>query len=191
MLKVRRIKNKGGIQMKNMQQGISGYRIPAYIEDILSHNYCPYFVRMNIVREEETYRFIYRTGRLSKLKTDTLDSYSKLVLLRSLAGICSRTGNYLITPENYLLEPELIYTTDDSMRADSLRILFYPDARRLDISRKLLQFSERIRNRNDKSENELLEHFRKSIETGDVNRGILFLDKNILRMESRITARAS
>ena len=68
--------------------------------------------------------------------------------------------------------------------------MFYPDVKRLDASRKLMMFAERIRNDSDREERDIFDQFRKTIETGDINKAGLFLDKNIIRYESRALGKA-
>ena len=175
--------------MNELIHGVTGVKIPSYIEEILSNNYCPHFIRMSIVRDTDNYRFTYRTSNMTKLPVKTLDLYSKFVLIRSLIDIISRTGSYLISPENYLLEPELVFTSGKGYGSDEIRLMYYPDLKHMDAAHKIMQFAERIKG-NSREERDLFSQFRSVIETGDVNRAGLFLDKNILRMESRSAAMA-
>ena len=98
--------------MDTIKHGMNGYRIPAYMEEILTHNYCPYFVRMTIVRDGQSYRFSYRPGRLTRLNTEDLDIYGRLMLLRSVIAVCEAAQGYLIGPENYLLNERRREWTD-------------------------------------------------------------------------------
>lgn len=170
--------------MDALIHGISGVNIPSYIEEILANNYCPNFMRMSIVRDAEQYRFTYRKSNLKQLKINSLDMYSKLVLLKSIIEICMKTESYLIKPDSYLIEPELIYTTGKGYSSNEIRLMYYPDVKHLDAAHKIMLFAERIKGRS-REERELFEQFRNVIETGDINRAGLFLDKNILRMEGR------
>ena len=176
--------------MEKVNQGLSGYRIPAYIEEILTHNYCPYFMKMSIVREGENYKFVYRPGNLERLKANKLDTYSKLMLLKDIENIFSYTSNYLITPDTYLLEPELIYTRHNDITSGPLTLMFYPDVRGLDAQHKLMLFAERIKNNTIREERELFEQFHQTLENGDINRAGMFLDKHILRYEGRMLGMA-
>ena len=176
--------------MEKVNQGLTGYRIPAYIEEILTHNYCPYFMKMSIVREGESYRFVYRPGNLSRLRKDKLDTYSKLMLLKEIENIFSYTSNYLITPDTYLLEPELIYTRNDDITDGHLVLMFYPDVKGMDASRKLMLFAERLKDKTNREEREVFDQFHKTLEGGDINRADLFLDKHILRYEGRMLSKA-
>lgn len=177
--------------MKKLNQGIIGYKIPSYVEEILTHNYCPYFMKMSIVRDGDSYRFIYKPGNMERIRTDIMDIYTKLVLLRTLEDICEKTRSYLITPDSFLIEPELIYAKHSDISDGSIHLMFYPDAKRMDAAHKLMIFAERIRNNNNREEREFFDQFRNSIENGDINRSGLFLDKNILRLEGRMIGRAS
>ena len=176
--------------MDTLKHGMNGYRIPAYMEEILTHNYCPYFVRMTIVRDGQSYKFSYRPGRLIRINTDTLDIYERLMLLRSLISVCESAQGHLIGPENYLLEPELIYTDGGTLTAGKLRILFYPDVRKIRLPQKLMQFIDRISSGINKEDRQILSQLREVIETEDLNRAKLFLDKHIVRIESRSFGKA-
>ena len=176
--------------MDTIKHGMNGYRIPAYMEEILTHNYCPYFVRMTIVRDGQSYRFSYRPGRLTRLNTEDLDIYGRLMLLRSVIAVCEAAQGYLIGPENYLLEPELIYSEGGILTAGKLRIMFYPDIRKVRLPQKLMQFIERIGNGLGREDRELLSQLRELIEKEDVNRAKMFLDKHIVRIESRSFGKA-
>ena len=176
--------------MNTIKHGMTGYHIPAYMEEILTHNYCPCFVRMTMVRDGESYKLSYRPGNMKKLDVSSLDTYRKLLLLRSLIWISETAQNYLIGPECYLIEPELIFAQKNSTLAGKIRLLFYPDAKKMKLTGKLMLFAERIRDNNKRSERELFDQLREVIETGDVNRVKMFLDKHILRIENRTGIKA-
>ena len=176
--------------MDNLRHGMNGYTIPAYIEEILSHNYCPVFIRMSIVRDGQSYRFSYRPGILTRFRNEESDSYTRLVLLRSLITLNETAEEHLITADNYLIEPELIYTSGGSTEAGCVRLLYYPDARRIRFPGKLMMFTERIRDKSNREERELTDQFSEVLENGDLNRAKMFLDKNILRIENRVLNRA-
>ncbi len=176
--------------MDTIKHGMNGYRIPAYMEEILTHNYCPYFVRMTIIRDGQSYRFSYRPGRLTRINTDTLDIYERLMLLRSLISVCEAAQGHMIGPENYLLEPELIYTEGGTLTAGKLRIMFYPDIRKMRLPQKLMQFTDRLAGGLSREDRQFLTQFRELIESEDINRAKLFLDKHIVRIESRSFGKA-
>ena len=176
--------------METIKHELNGYRIPAYMEEILTQNYCPYFVRMSMIRDGESYRFSYRPGRMTKIRLDTMDTYDKLVLVRSLITINDAAESYLISAENYLLEPELIYTADGSTVYRKLKILFYPDVKRMRFDRKLMLFCERIRSDNLKEEREMFDQLREHLGGASINKTKIFLDKSILRIENRMLGKA-
>lgn len=188
MLKVRRLRHGG--MMNTISHGMTGYHIPAYMEEILTRNYCPFFVRMTIVRDGDTYRFSYRPGNFTRLDIASLDTYERLVLLRSVITVCDSARGYLIDTENYLLEPELIYSSGNSVLPGNIRILFYPDIKRMKYTQKLMLFSERIRNNSIRNERELMTSFRDTLDSGDINKARMFLDKQIIRIESRQYSKA-
>jgi hypothetical protein len=174
--------------MERIKQGMSGYRIPEYMEEILTGNYCPYFMRMSMVRENEAYLFNYRPDQYRKLDKSSLNTYEKLVLIRSVITLAETAREYMIRPETYLIEPELIYIAGGRVSSDSIKMMFYPDAKKLELRYKLLLFAERICDVNNRAERELFEQFRAAGENGDINRLKLFLDKNIQRIENRSAA---
>ena len=171
--------------MNNIRHGLNGYSMPSYMEEILAHNYCPYFMRMSIVKDGQSYRFSYRPGKYSRINTGDMDIYEKLILLRSIISINDAAEGYLIGAENYLIEPELVYASGKRYTPGNIRILFYPDVKGIRFGHKLIQFTERIKNAGKKEERELLGQFAESIESGGINKGRLFLDKNLLRIEGR------
>ncbi|MBE6040992.1 MAG: hypothetical protein E7220_00545 [Clostridiales bacterium] len=172
--------------MDKIRHGLTEYRMPGYVEEVLSQNYCSCFISMTIVKDKDSYRFSYDPGRSRKLDIASLDTYRKLILLKTLISISRRSAVHLIAPDSFLLEPELLYTNDNRVDIDSLRILFYPDVKMLSFGNKLRIFSDRLFDHGNREEREYSEQFRNSLEDGDINRAGLFLDKNILRLESRI-----
>ena len=171
--------------MERIKQGMAGYKIPGYMEEILTGNYCPYFMRMSMVRENEVYSFNYRPDKYRKLNKSVLNTYEKLVLIRSVITLTENAREYMISPDRYLIEPELIYINEGRVSADSIRMMFYLDVKKLALRYKLIQFAERLKDPNRKEERELFEQLRAAGEGGDINRVKLFLDKNIQRMENR------
>lgn len=176
--------------METIKHGLNGYSIPSYMEEILTHNYCPCFMRMTMVREGQSYKFSYRPGRFTRIDPYDLDFYEKLLLLRAMISINDTAEGYLISAENYLIEPELVYRSGKGITARNIRILFYPDVKRQRFNKKLMHFTERINDGGRKEERELLGQLIDVIDTGGINKARLFLDKNILRTESRSLGKA-
>lgn len=173
--------------MNNVKQEMSGYRLPMYIEEILINNYCPNFLRMSMCREDDRYVFNYRTERYRKINIETLDTYMKLLLLKSIISINERNNDWLIKAENYLIEPELMYTVENMVDEKFIKMLFYPDFKKMKFEYKIILFAEKIKNNKDKREVELIDAFKHVAEKGDINRLKIFLDKNIGRIENTIT----
>ena len=172
--------------MQRISQELAGYRMPAYVEEILTRNYCSDFMRMSIIRENGSYSFSYRPDSLQRLDTSGMSLYDKLLLIRRMISISEAASDHLIDAESYLLEPELIYTKGGRTDAGNLKLMYYPDARRLDIRLKIVIFADRIMDRSIKEEREMAGSIRESAEAGDMNRIKLFLDKSILRLENRM-----
>ena len=174
------------IAMERIKQDMTGYRMPAYIEEILTQNYCDSFMRMSILRDNGSYSFSYKPGNLNKLDPDSMSLYDKLLLLRNLISMSESTEDHLIGSESYLLEPELVYARGKNVDIDSLRIMYYPDVKKLDFRYKIVLFADRIMNKTKKEEREMAERIREAAAPGDINRIKLFLDKAIIRLESRM-----
>jgi len=170
--------------MQRINQNMTDYRMPAYVEEILTENYCRNFVRMSIVREGGSYSFSYKPAGLSRLDLSDMPLYDKLLLIRNLISISENTSDHLIDGESYLLEPELVYAKDNRVDVDSLRLLFYPDVKKLEFRYKIVLFADRILNKSVREEREMAERIRSAAEPGDINRLKMFLDKSILRMEN-------
>ncbi len=176
--------------MNQIKQGLTEFDIPRYMEEILTHNYCSSFMRMNIIKENSTYNFNYKLGNMTRLNIEELSTYEKLLLIRSIIEMSENARGYLIGGDSYLIEPELIYSVRDEVAIETLRILFYPDVKRLKLEYKLMQFAERIKNKSIKDERATFEQLRIAGECCDLNKIKLFLDKNIARAESRCMSKA-
>lgn len=170
--------------MKMVHEEVDKCRLPLYIEDILSNNYCPSFLNMSMVRENENYIFNYRTGRYKRIDMSKLNTYFKLVLLRSIILLKERNENWLIRSENYLIEPELIYSLNNNVDDGNVRILFYPDYKKQPFDEKISMFADKIKNKKDRNEIELIDKFKSLAMLNDWNKMKIFLDKNILRIET-------
>ena len=173
-------------EMGRIKHEMTGYIMPAYIEEILTQNYCENFMRMSILKDNGSYSFSYKPGNLSRLDPDSMSLYDKLLLLRNLISMSESTEDHLIGSESFLLEPELIYAKDRNVDLDSIRIMYYPDVKKLDFNYKIVLFANRIMNKTIKEEREMAERIREAAAPGDINRIKLFLDKTIIRLESRM-----
>ena len=172
--------------MERIKQDMTGYRMPAYIEEILTQNYCDNFMRMSILRDKGSYSFSYKPGSLSKLDPGCLSLYDKLLLLRNLISMSENTEDHLIGSESYLLEPELVYAKGRNVDIDSIKLMYYPDVKKLDFRYKIVLFADRIMNKAIREEREMAERIREAAAPGDINRIKLFLDKTIMRLENRM-----
>ena len=165
---------------------MAGYRMPAYVEEILTQNYCPGFMRMSIIRENDRYDFRYKTDSFSRLDASCMRLYDKLLLIRNLISMSENNSDHLISAENYLIEPELIYARSGRVDLGNIRLMYYPDVKRLDFRYKIVLFADRIMNKEIREEREMAERIRESAEPGDMNRIKMFLDKAILRLENNM-----
>lgn len=183
---VQHAEDKQEASMERIRQELAGYRLPAYIEEILTQNYCPGFVRMSMVRESEHYNFNYKPGAFRKMDYMKMSLYEKMILIRSLITLSERNKEHLINPESYLIEPELIYLRDNNVSADDVKLMYYPDIKALSFRYKLVLFADRILDKRIKDEKEAADRFRQASEHGDINRMKLMLDKQIMRLENRM-----
>ncbi len=172
--------------MDGMRHELSGYRLPAYVEDILSKNYCRGFMRMSLVREQDNYSFSYKPGVYRRLDYSEMGLYEKLILIKTLITISERNKEHLIRPESYLIEPELIYLKDKNVSVNDVCIMYYPDIKSLNYRYKLVLFADRIMNKRIQEERDALDQIRAASESGDINRIKLYLDKQIMRLENRM-----
>ena len=172
--------------MQRIRQNMTGYKMPGYVEEILTRNYCRNFMNMSIIKDDETYSFSYKPGCYSRLDAKNMKLYDKLLLLRNIITMSENASDHLIKADSYLLEPELVYSRDGRVDADSLKLMYYPDIKGLQFRYKLVLFADRIFNVNIREEREMAEKLRETAEPGDINRIKIFLDKNILRLEGRM-----
>ena len=170
--------------MQRINQNMTGYRMPAYVEEILTENYCKNFVRMSIIRDSGKYSFSYKPAGLIRLDPSKMTLYDKLLLIRNLISLSENASDHLIEGESYLLEPELVYSKGCSVDMNSIRLLYYPDVKKLDFRYKIVLFADRILNKSIREEREMAERIRSAAEPGDMNRLKMFLDKAILRIEN-------
>lgn len=172
--------------MQRINQNMTGYRMPGFVEEILTENYCKNFVRMSIIRDGGSYSFSYKPAGLSRLDLSSMTLYDKLLLVRNLISMSESSSDHLIDGESYLLEPELVYSKGGNVDMGSLKLLFYPDIKKLEFRYKIVLFADRIMNKNIREEREMSERIRSVAESGDMNRLKMFLDKSILRIENSL-----
>ena len=171
--------------MQRIRQNMTGYRMPGYVEEILTQNYCGNFMNMSIIRDKGNYSFSYKPGSYKRLDAKEMSLYDKLLLLRNLITISENASDHLIKADSYLLEPELVYSRSGRVDVNNLKLMYYPDIKRLDFRYKLVLFADRLFSASIKEERDMADKLRESAEPGDLNRVKLFLDKNILRLECR------
>ena len=172
--------------MDRIKQELAGYMLPNYVEEILTKNYCPGFVRMSMIKEQGRYSFSYKPGIYKKMNQTEMSLYEKMILIKSLITVIEKNKEHLIWPETYLIEPELIYLKDNKVSSEDVRIMYYPDLKSLNYRYKLMLFADRILDKKNKDEREASDQLRQSSESGDINRIKLMLDKQIMRLENRM-----
>lgn len=182
--------DKGDNMRKRLKHSISGYSMPLFMKEILSNGFCKSFLAMSITIDHDCYMFNYDTDRMSKIQINKLDICSKLLLIETLIILNSSAESWYIKGNNYLLEPELIYSIDNSVYEDDVRILFYPDFKRMDYSNKLAIFIEKLKTGSNSRECEILDKLKSYAELGDYTRVIRILDKQLLRLTAEIEDKA-
>lgn len=158
--------------------------MPRYMCEILANNYCPCFLSMTIVKENDSYMFSYDTGYNRRLDYSAMSTLDKLILLRSIIKLNGMSEEWLIKADNYLLEPELIYSYNNSVYSDEMKFLFYPDFKKMDFSTKLLLFIDKIKDARNRHECEIFEKLKAAIEEGDYIRFDRLAEKSIVRMRA-------
>lgn len=177
-----RIAEEGGLMRRTLKQGISNYHMPRYMRDILVNNYCPCFLSMSIVKEDDSYMFSYDTGYSQRIDYSKLSTIEKLMLLRSIIKLNNMSEDWLIKAEQYLLEPELLYSYNNSVYTDEIKLLFYPDFKNQEFKYKLAIFIDKIKDRRNRRETELFMRLKDTAEEGD----ILLLERTIEKAINRL-----
>ena len=167
---------------KTSKQDIKGYRIPGYIIEILTNNYCPSFLRMSVIKEKDSYKFSYNTDEFSQMDYQGMNTVGKLRLVKSILHICKLADDYLISPNAFLIEPELIYSRENSTSEDKIHILFYPDQSMRSYSMKIGVFVGKIKEKYNKQESEVLDALIKMTENEEWIKIERYIDKNIDRL---------
>ena len=169
---------------KTLRQSIVNYHMPMYMCEILVNNYCPCFLSMTIVKENNSYMFSYDTGYSNRIDFAKLDTLDKLILLRSIMKLNSMSEDWLIKADTYLLEPELLYSYNNSVYSDEMKLLFYPDFNKVSFGTKLLSFIDKIKDPRNKRECELMEQLKRAVVEGDFNKFDRLAEKQIGRIRA-------
>lgn len=167
---------------KTIKQTINDFSIPTYITEILTNNYCPCFLRMSIIKEANNYKFSYNTDIYSPINYQELSTVNKLRLIRNLITVCRLADDYLIPIESFIIEPELVYSKDNSPREDMIHFLYYPDQANRTLGMKIGLFSTKVKDKYNRQESEVLDALTKIAGNEDWIKLERFIDKNIDRL---------
>ena len=170
--------------MKTSKQTVSEHEIPRYIREILSNNYCPSFLKMSILSENSMLHFYYDTEGLQRLEMQGLKLYDKLLLVSSIIKLCRFAEECLIPCESFLVEPELIYSSEKRLTEDRLRILFYPDLVGISAGKKISNLINKLKMNSSKQENEVLEALSVMIGEEEWLKAERFIYKNMSRLRA-------
>lgn len=171
---------------KWLKQEITGYHMPMYLNDILTGNYNRNFLRMSIIKDGDAYMFSYDTADLRKIKTGDMTLHEKMQLIRGIIEISDENDNHLVMARKYLLEPELIYSRNNSVTKERLKLLFYPDFNEMEFEDKLILFIDRITDMRKETEVKEMEDLKEMVLKGDRLRLLRYLDKRIVRLDPSV-----
>lgn len=171
---------------KWLKQEITGYHMPMYLNDILTGNYNRNFLRMSIIKDGDAYMFSYDTADLRKIKTGDMTLHEKMQLIRGIIEISEENDNHLVMARKYLLEPELIYSRNNSVTKERLKLLFYPDFNEMEFEDKLILFIDRITDMRKETEVKEMEDLKETVLKGDRLRLLRYLDKRIVRLDPSV-----
>lgn len=171
---------------KWLKQEITGYHMPMYLNDILTGNYNRNFLRMSIIKDGDAYMFSYDTADLRKIKTGDMTLHEKMQLIRGIIEISEENDNHLVMARKYLLEPELIYSRNNSVTKERLKLLFYPDFNEMEFEDKLILFIDRITDMRKETEVKEMEDLKEMVFKGDRLRLLRYLDKRIVRLDPSV-----
>lgn len=171
---------------KWLKQEITGYHMPMYLNDILTGNYNRNFLRMSIIKDGDAYMFSYDTADLRKIKTGDMTIHEKMQLIRGIIEISEENDNHLVMARKYLLEPELIYSRNNSVTKERLKLLFYPDFNEMEFEDKLILFIDRITDMRKETEVKEMEDLKEMVLKGDRLRLLRYLDKRIVRLDPSV-----
>ena len=171
---------------KWLKQEITGYYMPMYLNDILTGNYNRNFLRMSIIKDGDAYMFSYDTADLRKIKTGDMTLHEKMQLIRGIIEISEENDNHLVMARKYLLEPELIYSRNNSVTKERLKLLFYPDFNEMEFEDKLILFIDRITDMRKETEVKEMEDLKEMVLKGDRLRLLRYLDKRIVRLDPSV-----
>ena len=171
---------------KWLKQEITGYHMPMYLNDILTGNYNRNFLRMSIIKDGDAYMFSYDTADLRKIKTGDMTLHEKMQLIRGIIDISEENDNHLVMARKYLLEPELIYSRNNSVTKERLKLLFYPDFNEMEFEDKLILFIDRITDMRKETEVKEMEDLKEMVLKGDRLRLLRYLDKRIVRLDPSV-----
>ena len=113
-------------------------------------------------------------------------SWQQLYELYEIYGEDSNIWNNYTKNDYDLNSFKEVFKVIKNVDLDSLKLLYYPDVKKLGFRYKIVLFADRILNRNIREEREMAERIRSAAEPGDINRLKMFLDKTILRLESNM-----
>ena len=171
---------------KWLKQEITGYHMPMYLNDILTGNNNRNFLRMSIIKDGDAYMFSYDTADLRKIKTGDMTLHEKMQLIRGIIEISEENDNHLVMARKYLLEPELIYSRNNSVTKERLKLLFYPDFNEMEFEDKLILFIDRITDMRKETEVKEMEDLKEMVLKGDRLRLLRYLDKRIVRLDPSV-----
>lgn len=173
--------------MKTIHHEITDYEIPHYIENLLTLHYNESFLRMSMIKQGDRYLFGYDTKGYYRLTDKNYTTIEKMVLITELLRIRSECEERLVLPENFLLEPELIYCKNGNLDENSVRILYYPDRNRIPFYKKMRMLMIRLTDSVNAQEVHMMNQLREGVEKCDYSECKKAADR-MIRKELRASA---
>lgn len=153
--------------MKTVHHEITEYEIPRYIENILTLHHNEAFLHMSMIKQRDRYLFAYDTKGYFNRNERSYSMIEKISLITELLRIRHECEERLILPENFLLEPELIYCKNGKIEENSVRLLYYPDRNRIPFYKKMRMLMIRLTDPINAKEVHLMNQLRESVDKCD------------------------
>lgn len=166
---------------KSVKHRIQGYYMPEYLIDVLTGGYSDTFLPMSILKDRDSYTFLYDMGNLKKINIESMNSIQKIKLIKSLLGISEKNKDFLIPEEIYKLDMSTIYCFDGSDNYKRMRIMYYPDLNAIPFYKKLGNLVKEIFQGNDGQELNTAKLMIDAIESKDMNRLRRYIDKRLMQ----------
>lgn len=162
---------------RKLKQYITGYEMPGYVSTILVNNYCDSFLKMNILKDRDTYMFNYDAGIRDIIHIKSLSTREKVELIETLLELGKRNDDHMLKGEDYLLEPELVYTLEGRVDKGSVKLLYYPDSNGVAFNTKLCIFADKIMSDQNENEEKTITRIKEALAENDAVKARRIIDR--------------